>query len=79
MPTEKEIKVSIRKHSVIPMLSMTFAIIVVSLLNEYFFANDKISPVLIIIFAIAGCSYMFQKVLIDLFVNNDKAANPRIS
>lgn len=72
MITEKDIKTSVKKHSIIPMLSMTFAIIVISLLNQYFFENDKISPVVIIILAIASCSYMFQKVLIDLFVKNEK-------
>jgi hypothetical protein len=66
--TEKDIANSINKHSVKPITGLAILILTLKALNTYFFNNDPISPVLIIIYSIYGCMYIFQKVLVDLLV-----------
>ena len=66
--TEKDIAKSINKHSVKPIICLVVLIVLISVINDYFFASDPISPTLIILFSIAGCMYTFQKVLVDLLV-----------
>jgi hypothetical protein len=66
--TEKDIAKSINKHSVKPIICLVVLIVLISVINDYFFASAPISPTLIILFSIAGCMYTFQKVLVDLLV-----------
>lgn len=66
--TEKDIAKSINKHSLKPIIAMAIFILVLEILNIYFFDSSSISPTLIIIFSICGCMYIFQKVLVDLLV-----------
>jgi len=66
--TEKDISKSISKHSLKPLIVLTILIAVMKLLNIYFFESEPISPLLVIIFSITGCMYIFQKVLVDLLV-----------
>jgi len=66
--TEKDIAKSINKHSVKPIISLVVLIVLISVINDYFFASAPISPTLIILFSIGGCMYTFQKVLVDLLV-----------
>lgn len=66
--TEKDISKSINKHSVKPLIGLTLLIALLKLINIYFFNSEPISPTLIIFFAIGGCMYIFQKVLVDLLV-----------
>ena len=67
--TEKDIAKSINKHSVRPIIGLAILILVLKIINIYFFDSDPISPTLIIIFSIGGCMYIFQKVLVDILVN----------
>ena len=66
--TEKDIAKSINKHSVKPIVGLAILILILQILNGYFFESDPISPILLIIFSIFGCTYIFQKVLVDLLV-----------
>jgi hypothetical protein len=66
--TEKDIANSIKKHSVKPIIGLAILILVLEASNTYFFDNDPISPILIILFSLNGCVYIFQKVLVDLLV-----------
>ncbi|KGK01639.1 hypothetical protein [Thalassotalea sp. ND16A] len=66
--TEKDIAKSINTHSVKPIIGLAILILILKIINIYFFENDPISPILIIIFSIGGCMYIFQKVLVDLLV-----------
>ena len=66
--TEKDIAKSINKHSVKPIIALAILIVIVKVMNSYFFDNAPISPTLIVLFSIAGCMYTFQKVLVDLLV-----------
>jgi hypothetical protein len=66
--TEKDIAKSINKHSVKPILGLVILILIVKVMNGYFFDSAPISPTLIVIFSIGGCLYTFQKVLVDLLV-----------
>ena len=66
--TEKDIAKSINKHSVKPIVGFAILILLLQVLNGYFFKSDPISPILLIIFSIFGCTYIFQKVLVDLLV-----------
>lgn len=70
--TEKDIAKSINKHSVKPILAIAFMIITLKILNVYFFDNDPISPILVILFSIYGCMNIVQKVLVDLLVTSTK-------
>lgn len=74
--TEKDIAKSINKHSVRPIIGLAILILVLKIINIYFFDSDPISPTLIIIFSIGGCMYIFQKVLVDILVNpNEPKSN----
>jgi len=66
--TEKDIAKSINKHSVKPIIALVILIVIVKMMNGYFFDSAPISPTLIVIFSITGCMYTFQKVLVDLLV-----------
>ena len=70
--TEKDITQSINKHSIKPLLALILLILIVKVLNSYFFENDPISSTLIIISAIAVCLHTFKKVLVDLLINKSK-------
>ncbi len=72
--TEKDITQSINKHSVKPLLAFVLLIVIVKILNGYFFESDPISSTLITTFAIGACLYTFKKVLVDLLVNKSKTA-----
>ena len=66
--TEKDITKSINKHSVKLIVGLVFLILILKVLNGYFFEGDPISPIPIIIFSIGGCMYTFKKVLVDIVV-----------
>ena len=66
--TEKEIAKSISKHSVKPVVAVALLTLALKALSGYFFASDLLSPIVVIFFAMGACMYIFQKVLVDLFV-----------
>ena len=76
MITEKDIKTSISKHFVKPIIFITLMTLLVQFTNGYFFNDAEFSPLLIIIFAISGCLHIFQRVLRDLFVLQNKTDKP---
>jgi hypothetical protein len=75
--TEKDIAKSINKHSLKPIVGLAILILLLELMNIYFFESDPISPILIIIFSIGGCMYIFQKVLVDLLVVQKKSISSK--
>ena len=75
--TEKDIAKSINKHSVKPIVGLAIFILILKVINGYFFESDPISPTLIIIFAIGGCMYIFQKVLVDLLVTPQESKSTK--
>ena len=75
--TEKDIAKSINKHSVKPIVGLAILILILKVLNGYFFESDPISPTLIIIFSIGGCMYIFQKVLVDLLVTPQESVSTK--
>ncbi|WP_019028280.1 hypothetical protein [Colwellia piezophila] len=68
MITEKDIKASISKHFVKPIIIIALLTLLVQFSNDYFFDGAQFSPILIIIFSISGCLHIFQKVLVDLLI-----------
>src|SRR5690554_2885663 len=76
MITEKDIKTSISKHFVKTIIFIALITLLVQFTNGYFFNNAEFSPLLIIIFSIGGCLHIFQKILRDLFVLQDKTDKP---
>jgi hypothetical protein len=67
MITEKNIKTSINKHFLKAIVIIALMTLLVQFINGYFFNDAEFSPLLIILFSISGCLYIFQKVLLDLF------------
>ncbi len=68
--TEKDIKNSINKHSLKPLIALVVLIGFIKIFNSYLFKSEPISPTLIVIFSVGGCLYVFQKVLVELLVDN---------
>ena len=73
--TEKDIARTINKHSVKPIIAVILLILVIKGLNSYVFDNDPISPTLLVLFSIGACLYIFQKVMVELLIENNEEAS----
>lgn len=76
MITEKDIKTSISKHFVKTLVLIALMTIFMQIIYIFFFNDSEFPPLLIIIFSIGGCLNIFQNVLRDLFVLQNKADRP---
>jgi len=72
MITEKDIKASITKHFVKTIVLAGLMTILMQFINNYFFDEKQLSPLLIVIISISGCLYIIRKVMSDLFVLQQK-------
>lgn len=68
--TKKDIAKSINKHSVLPVIALVIAVFALKVINGYFFEKDPISPMLIILLSVGASLYTFQKVLVDLLLED---------
>jgi len=75
--TKDDIKSSIQKHSVKPVIAVAVLLIFIKVLNIYVFANDPLSPVLLIIGTLWASIHIFKNVLFDLFVTKENTVNGR--
>jgi len=66
--TKGEISESINKHSVRPILLTAAVFIVYQRFDVNFFGETGISPFLTVCYSLAVATYIFKKVLVDLFV-----------
>jgi len=69
--TEKDIAKSINKHSIKAVIAVIVITLISEVLDIYFFDGYVLSPILIILLAVAACLYVFQKVLIELLAKDD--------
>ena len=71
--TEIEIKKSINKHFLKPLIVLAILFVLLEFVNAYFFEGEPVSNILIFVFSMSGCTYVFRKVLVDLLVvQNEK-------
>ncbi|KJY90146.1 hypothetical protein EXT48_03430 [Pseudoalteromonas sp. CO348] len=66
--TEAEIKKSIDKHSVKPLIFVVIMMLLIALLNNYLLEDDPLTPNLLIFGALAACIHIFKNVLCDVLV-----------
>lgn len=66
--TKRDISKSINKHSVKPAIAVILVVVASQILNGYFFEGAPVSPILIALLSVGACLYIFQKVLVELFV-----------
>ncbi|MDV6317190.1 hypothetical protein [Idiomarina sp. HP20-50] len=68
--TEKDIAKTINKHSIKAIAAVIIITLIAEVLDIYFFNGYFLSPIWIVLLAIGGCLYVFQKVLVELFVKD---------
>ncbi|PHI37179.1 hypothetical protein CBQ28_10980 [Pseudoalteromonas sp. GCY] len=66
--TEAEIKKSIDKHSVKPLIFVVIMMLLIALLNNYLLEDDPLSPNLLIFGALAAGIHILKNVLCDVLV-----------
>ncbi len=66
--TEEEIKKSIDKHSVKPLIFVVIMMLLIALLNNYLLEDDPLTPNLLIFGALAAGIHIFKNVLCDVLV-----------